>query len=151
MVAAKKNNEPTTISIDTDAFIGLLKADDTHHHYSLQVLDALQPVPVILHTSNYVLSETLTVLSQRVDHAAALSFAERVKAPSSQFAIKWIDEDIEAMVLQLYAHQASKNVSFVDCTNMAYMDHFSLDYIFSFDTTYRKNGYATVEGFVKTE
>ena len=55
--------------------------------------------------------------------------------------------------INVFKAQTSKNTSFVDCSNMAYLQQLHwlrLDAIFSFDAIYKKNGFLSVEDFVAT-
>lgn len=134
-----------TIIVDSDAFVALAKEDDTNHKKAQQSLTKLSHKPVLYTTSNYVFSETVTVISQRVGRNQALSFIRELKSPVSLFSIQWIDEELESIAIQLFKNQTSKNVSFVDCTNMALMKHYHLDAIFSFDSIYKRNDFLLVE------
>lgn len=134
-----------TIVVDSDAFVALAKEDDTNHKKAQQFLTKLSHKPVLYTTSNYVFSETVTVISQRVGRNQALSFIRELKSPLSLFSIQWIDEELESIAIQLFKNQTSKDVSFVDCTNMALMKHYHLDAIFSFDSIYKRNGFLLVE------
>jgi len=134
-----------TIFVDSDAFVALAKEDDTNHTKAQQILTKLSRKPVLYTTSNYVFSETITVISQRVGRNQALSFIQELKSPVSLFSMQWIDEALESIAIQHFKNQTSKNVSFVDCTNMALMKRHRLDAIFSFDSIYKRNGFLVAE------
>ena len=129
-----------TILVDSDAFVALAKEDDSNHNQARKILTYLSKKPVLFTTSNYVFSETVTVLSQRVGRKYASSFIQELKSPETLFSMQWIDEELESLAIQIFQDQTSKNVSFVDCTNMALMKHLRLTAIFSFDSIYKKNG-----------
>jgi predicted nucleic acid-binding protein len=137
-----------TVFVDSDAFIAMIKEDDMSHERAKHLFLQLQNKVVTFLTSNYVFSETITVLSQRVGHSVAISYIENMTAPESQFLIERADETIEMMAIQLFKEQRSKNTSYVDCTNMAFVKHLNLDGIFSFDGVYRKNGLALAEDLI---
>lgn len=136
----------TTILVDADAFIALAKSDDSNHQKAQKQLKHLLAESVSFLTSNYVFSEVVTVLSQRVNHQAAVAFIETMRSTESLFTIRWIDSAIEERALEIFKKQTSKNVSFVDCTNMALMSYDYIDRIFSFDRIYNKNHIAVVRG-----
>lgn len=129
------------IFIDSDAFIGLVKEDDAHYSQTQRIFSRLYEEKYEYITSNYVFSEVITVLSLRVGHEAAVSFINTIKDTQSQYQVVWINEEIEEKTIEIYKKQTSKNVSFVDCTNMALMELHNIPLIFSFDGIYRKNGY----------
>lgn len=128
--------------VDADGFIALAKEDDTNHKKAVKLLQEAIKNDATFITSNYVFSEVVTVLSQRLSHKAALEFIEKMKFPASGYNVKWVDENIEQEAISIFSDQTTKNISFVDCTNMAIMRLDKLDAIFSFDGIYRKNGFS---------
>ena len=140
-----------TVFVDTAAFVSLLKADDTTHERAKYLFEKLQKRPVSFLTSNSVFSETVTVLSQRVSHSVAVAYIQTMYAPTNQFAIQRASEDIEAAAIEIFKAQTSKNTSFVDCVNMAFLKQLQADAIFSFDDDYRKNGFPLVEDLLAKE
>ena len=78
-------------------------------------------------------------------HQAAVQFIHTLKSPRAGYEIKWISEDIEAAAIAQFEQQTSKNVSFVDCTTIALISHYTLEAIFSFDHVYKTNGIRTVD------
>lgn len=128
------------IFIDSDAFIALAKEDDTNHQKAVALLEKFTKDQVNFITSNYVFSETITVLSIRISHQAALDFIARIKSPENPFPIKRVDEELEDKAIEVFKNQTSKNTSFVDCANIAICKELNTDAIFSFDDIYRKNG-----------
>jgi predicted nucleic acid-binding protein len=147
MEETKRASKEKTIFIDADAFIAFMKEDDTNHERAKHIFEAIENREALYLTSNYVISEVITVLSQRVHHQAAVDYIETIYSPTNSITIKRVNEEIEQMAIDIFKQQTSKNVSFVDCTNMAVVNTYELDYIFSFDEAYSKNGYSLVEAF----
>jgi len=133
------------ILVDSDAFVALSKKDDTGHKKANALLERLLQKPVVFSTSNYVFSETVTVISQHLGRKQAALFIRELKAAESIFSVYWIDDEIESLAIEIFYNQTSKNVSFVDCTNMAILKKFNVDAIFSFDSIYKRNGFILVE------
>lgn len=129
------------IFVDTDAFVALAKSNDTNHQKAKKALNSLLKKPVSFLTSNYVFSEAVTVISQRVGHLSAVSFINQIKNPKSIFIIKQANKEVDQLAIKIFLRQKSKNVSFVDCANMAMVNLFKIDAIFSFDKIYQKNGF----------
>jgi predicted nucleic acid-binding protein len=138
-----------TILVDTDAFVALAREDDSNHTRALDTIHRLKEEKAQLFTSNYVFSEAVTVISQRVGHEDALNFIQLMRSPLSPFTIQRVNEEVEELAIEVFERQTSKNTSFVDCTNMALMDYFRVDRVFSFDVAYRKNGYHLVNDDVR--
>jgi uncharacterized protein len=136
------------ILVDADAFIALAKQDDVNHERAVQILTSALKKPFRFLTSNYVFAEVVTVLSQRVGHDAARAFIHEMKSPNSEFSLYWIDEDIENSAIEIFEDQTSKNVSFVDCTNIAIIRNAQLQGIFSFDKTYPKNNISFLQELI---
>ncbi len=142
------NNTPLTIFVDSDAFIAFVKQDDSNHEKVKQIFNQLQETPITFLTSNYVFSEVVTVLSQRVSHDAAVAFIVNMTSGESVFQIERIDEKTEALARQIFIEQTSKNISFVDCTNIALIKARGLDGILSFDSDYKQNNIQFIEDLI---
>jgi len=132
-----------TILVDSDIFVAINKSDDSNHKKAEKLLENLLTQQVCFVTTNYIFSETITVLSQKVGHAAAVKFVSDIKVSKSDFEVYWITPEIEEEAIEIFNKQTSKNVSFVDCTNMAFVRYKDMDGIFSFDSIYKKNGFKT--------
>lgn len=137
-------NDVQYIFVDSDAFVAAVKTDDTNHEKAKEAFERLSNQPITLCTSNYVFSESVTVISQRVGKDTAREFINRMKSPDAVFASFWVNEDVEQKAIEVFYRQTSKNVSFTDCTNMALMEFHDIPVIFSFDEAYKKNGFSLV-------
>jgi uncharacterized protein len=132
-------NDAYNIFVDSDIFIALTVANDSNHQKAVALLTRLLETPAKFFTSNYVFSESITVISQRSSHAAAVAYIRRMQAQDSPFQIQQADEALDEQALQIFMQQTSKNTSYVDCTNIAFVQRLHADAIFSFDGDYRKN------------
>lgn len=142
-------NGKSVIFVDTDAFVAVVKQEDTTHEKSIRLFQQLQKENVSLLISNYIFLEVVTVISQKVGHKEAVLFIDNMQKDDSLLVIKRVDEELEEEAIRIFKAQTSKNVSFVDCTNMAFLKRGYADAIFSFDEIYRKNGYVLVEDMMK--
>lgn len=133
-----------SIFIDSDAFVAFVKKDDSLHGKVKKIFQNIESQPVVFYTSNYVFAECVTVISQRISKEIAVQFIDSFTSNESIFTTIRVTEEVEKRAIDLFKKQTSKNVSFVDCTNMAIMEMEHLDSIFSFDTVYRKNGFSTL-------
>lgn len=141
-------NRSFTIFVDSDAFIALIKKDDTNHRKAKAIFQKVQSLPFNFVTSNYVFSEVVTILSQKIDHKTAVKFIHNMRAEDNMFVIERIKSETEEEAVQVFIEQTSKNVSFVDCANMAFIREKRLDGIFSFDDDYKKNGIQLIENLL---
>lgn len=141
-------NDVGKIFVDTDAFVALAVKNDANHEKAFPLLTLLRKKRVLFFTSNYVFAESITVISQRESHAAAVTFIENMQLSASPFQIKRADEALEEEALLRFKAQTSKNTSFVDCTNMVFMQQLHLNAIFSFDQVYRTNKLTLIEDWL---
>lgn len=137
-----------TILVDSDIFVAINKSDDTNHVRAKKILESLFAQQVCFVTTNYIFSEVVTVLSQKVGHASAVKFISDIKTPQSDLEVYWISLEIEEEAIEIFKEQTSKNTSFVDCINMAALQHNKWDSVFSFDNIYKKNGFKIAEDLV---
>lgn len=128
----------SSVLLDSDALIALSKVDDSNHKKALVIQRSL-PSNLSLYVSNLVLSEVVTVLSQRVGHKEAISFIDAFEKTKNKVNIVWIDKKIHTKAIEIFRKQSSKNISFVDCANIAICQIFEIKEIFSFDHHYLTN------------
>jgi predicted nucleic acid-binding protein len=144
-------NDAIKIFVDADALVALTVETDTNHEKARSLLNRLTVNPVLFLTSNYVFSESITIISQRASHQTAVTFIVKMQSMESPFQITRADENIEEEAISVFKAQTSKNTSYVDCTNMVFMKQLDLDAIFSFDEVYRKNGLTLAEDLLATK
>lgn len=137
-------NTPSIIFVDSDVFVSVLRKDDSNHQKAKRLYLQLEKLNVSFATSNYVFAEVITVISQKIGHKIALEFISNMRSLDSIYNFIRVTPEIEEMAIEIFKKQTSKNVSFVDCTNMALIKHDNLTAIFSFDEIYKKNGYKLV-------
>lgn len=143
-----KSTKLSTIFVDTDAFVALIKKNDSNHTKAKKIFQKLQSMAIEFTTSNYVFSETITILSQKVNHATAVRYIDAMLSSGNIFNIKRADETIEDLAISIFKDQTSKNISFADCANMAVIRKLGLDGIFSFDRAYTTNKIPLAETFI---
>lgn len=134
-----------SILIDSDIFVAINKSGDSNHQKAKKILENLLTQIVCFVTTNYIFSETITVLSQKVGHAEAIKFISDVKSPQSDIEVYQVSPEEEEEAIEIFKKQTSKNTSFVDCINMAALKSNKWDVIFSFDSIYKKNGLRMAE------
>jgi predicted nucleic acid-binding protein len=132
-----------TYFVDSDAFIALIKEDDRNHAKAVNYLKSISKDTNFI-TSNYVFSEVITVLSLRVSKAAANRFIDALVSADNPYTIVQVTEEMDQQARKIFKAQTSKNVSFIDCSNIALIRVNDLSGIFSFDHAYKKNGLIVV-------
>ncbi len=120
--------------IDSDAFIGLNYEFDVHHLKSVELFMKAAQLDLRMVTSNLVIIETATVLSNRSGQIAANFFLQSIKS----FEQVFVDQDMYRQALNLFSQQKSRGSSVVDCANVTVMKKYSIPSILSFDKAYKK-------------
>jgi len=128
------------ILLDSDILVSLNKTDDPNHAKAKKIQEKYSHTPHIFYLSNLVFSESITVISQKVNHQTAINFIKQFQSKKPHLNYIHVDQKLENLAIKIFNQQTSKNISFVDCTNIAIYQKYSLDAIFSFDKHYKKNG-----------
>ena len=87
----RKITRTITIFVDTDAFVALIKKNDGNHARAKNIFQKLQGMSIEFTTSNYVFSETITILSQKINHATAIRYIDAMLSSENIFNIKRAD------------------------------------------------------------
>jgi predicted nucleic acid-binding protein len=122
------------VFLDTSAFLALADEDDKYHSVATSVYTELLQVKAQLLTSNFVLSETYTLIRLKVHHRAAVKFMKSFAG----IKILRVSEAIETTAKMIFIRYDDKDFSFVDCTSFALIDHQRLDHAFAFDNHFRQ-------------
>lgn len=130
------------IFIDTSVLIALNNIEDPTYARALHVSKNIFSKSVEVVTSNHIISETLTVLSQKVSHQSAIDFKE-LWAPKIE--VIHINEVLEEIAFEIFKKLTSKNVSFVDCTSFALMKQLGITTAFTFDKDFKKQGFRLLD------
>lgn len=126
------------IFVDTSALIALADRSDQYHKPAKAFLQTLQTAQ--LHTSSYVLDETITRLRFTAGVQVAVKVAESLWS-SELYEIHPVDQRIERLALGTMKKFSDHQLSFTDCTTIVLMEHLQLERIFAFDDDFRKAGY----------
>ncbi len=124
------------VFLDTGAFLALADEDDDYHTAAKPTYIELLQSKAQLLTSNFVLSETYTLIRSRVSHQAAVQFMKSLD--QTGIRILHVGQSIEQTAKAIFARYDDKDFSFVDCTSFALIDHHRLDRAFAFDGHFRQ-------------
>jgi predicted nucleic acid-binding protein len=122
------------VFLDTSAFLALADEDDKYHSAATSVYTELLQVKAQLVTSNFVLSETYTLIRFKVHHRATVEFMKSFAG----IKILRVNEAIEKTAKTIFVRYDDKDFSFVDCTSFALIDYYRLDHAFAFDSHFRQ-------------
>lgn len=123
---------------DSDFLIALYKQDDANHQRALKLAEKIVRQKESLVLSVFVYAETATMLTQKVSPKTGAHFIRDIESqrlPVLQSNRPWFER-----AKNIFSRQSSKNVSFVDATNIALVGLIGSSSIVSFDKDYQKNG-----------
>ena len=127
------------ILIDADALVALAKSDDIHHARALEISSGLKHRRVDFGISPFAIPEAATVLSYKVSHDAAKKILEAARG--SEFAELELTDEVRELADTWFLKLNQKGTSYFDCVNLALLQNYGFDAIFSFDKIYGKNGF----------
>jgi len=123
------------IFIDTNIFIALRNEDDLNHKRAKEIMKKILSGDFgIAYTSDYVFDEAVTVALIRTKN---YFFAEDIGnyiLSSRIIKMIYVDADIFITAWNLFKRLSNKKMSFTDCTNLAIVQRYSIEYIASFDS-----------------
>lgn len=130
------------IFVDTGAWYALVDSDDAEHTAAATFL-AANTIPLM--TTNFVFSETITLIRYRIGHEAAFSFGQNLKESSFVRVITVTTAD-EERSWEIFRKYRDQDFSYVDCTSFAVMERMKLSTAFAFDRHFSAMKLAVVPG-----
>ncbi len=125
---------------DTSAWVAYFDRDDMFHHAARLALTSLRDQRVTFLTSDYVLDETITMLSSYTGHRVAVAFGDWVQS-ERRVQIVRVNEELWQAAWQLFKRYHDKKFSFTDCTSFVLMQRQGLVDVFGFDHHFEQIGF----------
>ncbi len=130
----------TSILIDTNAFIALLRENDVNHKRARDLALKIDREKWEAIITDYIIDETYTGLLTRVSFPAALQFDERLR--SGLWRIELIIPERFAGAQEVFRrYNKDKKWSFTDCTSYVVMKELKINQIFTFDDNFKQMGF----------
>ena len=126
--------------IDTGGFAAIYYKRDPFHGQIVSSWETALSERWQLYTSNYVVSETVTLLRGRSNHAEAVRFGESLGS-SAVIRIVRLSEMHEHGAWEIFKKYADQDFSFTDCTSFALMRDLHIPMAFAFDRHFRVMGF----------
>lgn len=126
--------------VDTSAWYALNDRSDQYRDAALERMSRISAGQVGLITSDYILDESLTLISARTDRRTAIAFGDLL-LKSSTIQLVTITKELRQSAFDLFKKYADKNLSFTDCTSFALMKQLKLKTAFTFDDHFRQVGF----------
>lgn len=128
--------------VDTSAWYALRVANDKRHADARRILEGLGPREAQLHTSDWVMVETLSLVGRRVGRAEAVKTGEwLLRNPAVQ--VHPVAELLRE-AWELFEELGGK-VSLVDCGSFAVMRDKELSRVFAFDPDFEAQGFEALK------
>jgi uncharacterized protein len=128
------------IFIDTGAFIARYVTHDSHHKVALEKWQELEDKNLHFVTSNFVIDETITLLSRITENKFA---AEKAKLLYTSKALVILRPTLaeELSAVSLFAKFSDQKMSFTDCVSFALMSNAKIRKAFSFGKHFQVAGF----------
>jgi uncharacterized protein len=124
------------IFVDTGAWFASMVSSDANHRFAADWLSK-NSEPLI--TTDYVLSETITLLLTRRQRPQAEAFGREILSGKLAMLHVISLNEIQA-AWQVFLRYSDKQWSFTDCTSKVVIEELNLSTAFSFDHHFRQFG-----------
>ena len=138
--------EPRKIFVDTWAWYALTDRSDTDHKTAETVNARLINQGHTFVTTNFVMSESLTLIRYKMHHDIAVQFWETIQQldKSELVEIVRVNQAHEERAWEIFRHYADQDFSFTDCTSFAVMQELQLSRAFTGDHHFMTMGFVIV-------
>lgn len=125
------------IFADTSGWYAALDKRDSEH---MAAKAFFNPLSASLITTNLIISETITLVNQRLGHTKALKIWDKLwnEGVAKKF---FVTPEIEHLAWKMFREYDDKTFSFVDCTSFVVMKHLGITSAFTFDDHFRQIGF----------
>lgn len=132
------------IFVDTSAWLALADDRDRYHGAARAFARRLARGEFGKQvTTNYVLTETVTIVRRRLGIASALRVANGLEG-SGEVRILWIEPVHHREAMQLLSANEDKEWSVTDCASFVVMKALELHRAFTFDHDFAQAGFQTL-------
>lgn len=125
--------------VDSDTFVALFLPDDALAPTVQQLFRDIEANHQNIATTNWVVAETATVLSNRDSQKTAINFLTMID--EGEIPVLAISEALERTTQQIFRSQKKKGTSMIDCSNIATAQYYEVPNLLSFDRFYRRFGF----------
>ena len=133
-----------SLLIDTSALVSTRNADDKNHNKALDIMTrALKGEFGKLYISDYIFDEAVTIAHIRTGNK---NFAKDIGifARTKPIIFRFIEPIDFERAWEIYLQFQDKNFSFTDCTNIALLERYGIETLFTYDSEY--NGIVNIIG-----
>lgn len=123
---------------DTSGLFAAVVRNDCEHQRARPLLMRLLEERAEIHTTSYVVLETMALLHSRVSRDAALSFEQALRP---LLKVRWVDEKFHTRASVHLAHRTGAKVSLVDCASFVAMNDEGLTLCLGYDGHFEQEGF----------
>lgn len=127
------------IFFDSSAFYALLDSDELHHSACREFMDS-NTLPLI--TTNFIFSETLSLLTKRAGKHLAIQTGTFIKH-SGRVRLASLTDDQQEEAWKMFQEFSDKEYDYVDCTCFVFMNAMNIRSAFSVDRHFTQYGFHT--------
>lgn len=131
--------ETSTVFIDTGAFYAFIDRDDPYHVIAYKQWSELlqQKKPLLI--TNYIVSETYTLLRYRLGWEIACKFLKAIEesAEIGRIKVKTVPLKTERLARKMLNDLANEDLSYIDATSLATIKTEGIPLAFSFDSHFK--------------
>ncbi len=124
------------IFVDTSAWFALFDRSDDLHQQAKEFYET-NTIPLL--TSNFILTEALTLVKSRLGNPASLTVGRKFFHESIASIIE-IDRSVLETAWNIFQKYNDKGFSFTDCATFAVMERLKVTAAFTFDEHFRQYG-----------
>lgn len=130
------------IFVDTSAWLALADSYDRDHAAAIQFQRRIVRGEFGKQvTTNYVLTETMTIVRRRLGLESALRFSTTVRG-GKEVGLFWIEPVHHNDAIRLMAAHSDKNWSVTDCSSFVIMRSLGIADAFTFDHDFAQAGFS---------
>lgn len=132
-----------TYFIDTGAWFAITDKSDQYHDKAIKIFENLIKNYNYFTTSNYVISETYTLIRKTIGHEEAIMFLNNIEA-SPRVTKIYSNSDLEETAEKILRKYSDQDFSYVDAVSFSVMRHYEIDSAFAFDKHFKIAGFIVI-------
>lgn len=129
------------IYVDTSAFYALMDRSDQYHPSAKSVWPSMLEDHIKLETSNYVVSETISLIQNRLGFEAAKVWYRDILEVLN---VRWVDQPTHCQAYELWMSLGHRKHSLVDCISYLIMHQHHIEKAFCFKRGYYEQGFVVI-------
>lgn len=129
------------IFVDTSAHFAIANEKDIDHKGANAFLEKLAKEEYTLLITNFILSETYTLMLRKIGREKAIEYIENLKKSSMIIRVSAEDEKKAWEIIRQYK---DKDFSYVDATSFVVMERLGVKKAFTFDNHFKQYGFVKV-------